>query len=141
MLKSVLLVSAVALIALTLVASQPGGAQAPAAKPSADSLAKAKSLYAMDCAMCHGDNGNGQSDLAKSMDLTLADWTSPATLSGKSDADLFAIIRNGKDKMPPEDAARVNDAGVRNLIVYIRSFSKGQAAAPAAPTGLTGTPQ
>jgi mono/diheme cytochrome c family protein len=139
MFKSVLLVIAVALIALTFGASPSGGAQAPAAKPSADSQAKAKQLYAMDCAMCHGDNGNGQSDIAKSMDLTLLDWTNPATLSSMSDADLFAIIRNGKDKMPPEDTGRVNDAGVRNLIVYIRTFSKGQAAAPAPPTNLTGT--
>jgi hypothetical protein len=32
--------------------------------------------------------------------------------------------------MPPEDAGRAKDDDVRNLIVYIRSFSKGQPAAP-----------
>ena len=98
-------------------------------KPTADSQTKAKNLYSIDCAMCHGDNGNGQTDIAKSMEMTLTDWTDPATLGSKSDADLFAIIRNGKDKMPPEDASRLNDAGVWNLIIYIRSFSKGHAAA------------
>ena len=37
-------------------------------KPTPESQAKAKSLYQMDCAMCHGDNGNGKTDLATSME-------------------------------------------------------------------------
>jgi mono/diheme cytochrome c family protein len=119
-------------------------------KPTAESQAKAKTLYGMDCALCHGDNGNGQTDLAKSMELTMADWTNPATLANKSDGELFRIIRNGKDKMPPEDAARAKDSDVWNVIIYIRTFSKGRTAAapapaapapPAAPTGVTATPQ
>lgn len=97
-------------------------------KPTADSQAKAKSLYQIDCAMCHGDNGNGKTDLATSMELTLGDWTDPKTLANKSDGELFAMIRSGKDKMPPEDPARAKDDEVWNLVVYIRSFSKGAAA-------------
>jgi mono/diheme cytochrome c family protein len=113
-------------------------AQAPAAapaatfknpvKPTAESHAKAKSLYAIDCAMCHGDNGNGQTDLSKSMELKLADWSDPSTLANKQDDDLFKIIRNGKDKMPPEAEGRANDNEVWNLVLYIRGFSKAQAA-------------
>jgi mono/diheme cytochrome c family protein len=127
----------------------PQPAQAPAApaqmknpvKPTADSQAKAKQLYQIDCAMCHGDNGNGQTDMAKSMGLTLDDWTNPASLADKPDAGLFAVIRNGKgEKMPPEDPARANDAAVWNLVIYIRNFSKGAAGAtPAPPTSLNGT--
>jgi mono/diheme cytochrome c family protein len=108
-------------------------------KPTAESQAKAKSIYQIDCAMCHGDNGNGKTDLATSMNLNLDDWTNPATLANKTDADLFTIIRNGKgEKMPPEAAGRANDTEVWNLIIYIRNFSK---VAPAAPTGMTATPQ
>jgi mono/diheme cytochrome c family protein len=99
-------------------------------KPTAESLAKAKQLYAIDCALCHGDNGNGKTDLATSMSLTMEDWTNPATLANKTDGDLFTVIRNGKDKMPPEDAARAKDVDVWNVILYIRNFSKGQPAAP-----------
>ena len=97
-------------------------------KPTAESLAKAKSLYAIDCAMCHGDNGNGKSDLATSMQLTLADWTDPNSLAGHQDGELFMIIRNGKDKMPPEETGRASDEAVWNLVFYIRGFSKGHAA-------------
>jgi len=102
-------------------------------KPTAESQAKAKSIYQIDCAMCHGDNGNGKTDIATSMGLTLDDWTQPSTLAGKQDSELFSIIRNGKNKMPSESAGRANDTIVWNLIIYIRSLSKPTAAAPAAP--------
>ena len=101
-------------------------------KPTAESQAKAKGLYQIDCSMCHGDNGNGKSDLATSMSLTLDDWTAPQTLAGKQDGELFNIIRNGKDKMPPEAEGRATDTEVWNLIIYIRSFSKAPSSKPPA---------
>jgi mono/diheme cytochrome c family protein len=103
-------------------------------RPTPETQAKAKSIYAIDCSMCHGDNGNGKTDLATSMSLTLADWTDPKSLANHQDGELFSVIRNGKgDKMPPEAEGRAKDEVVWNLIIYIRSFSKGQAAAaPAA---------
>lgn len=101
-------------------------------KPTSESQAKAKNLYQIDCAMCHGDNGNGKTDLATSMELTLDDWTNPKTLAGDEDGQLFLIIRNGKDKMPPESEGRASDEAVWNLVIYIRGFSK---AAGSASTG------
>lgn len=101
-------------------------------KPTAESQAKAKSLYQMDCALCHADNGSGKTDLASSMSMTMDDWTDPKTLSGKQDGELFSIIRNGKDKMPPEADGRAKDSEVWNLIIYVRAFSKGHQAAPTA---------
>jgi mono/diheme cytochrome c family protein len=97
-------------------------------KPTAESQARAKTLYVRDCALCHGDNGDGKN----TMDLTMENWTDPSTLANKPDSELFATIRNGKgDKMPPEDVGRANDAEVWNLIIYIRSLSKNQPPAPA----------
>jgi cytochrome c5 len=109
-------------------------AQAPAAasstvknpvKATTESQSKAKKTYGYDCAMCHNDSGDGKSDLAKSMQMTLTDWTAPSALAGKSDGDLFEIIRKGKDKMPPEEANRAKDDDVWNLVIYVRSLSKG----------------
>jgi cytochrome c5 len=102
-------------------------------KPTPEAQAKAKRLYGVDCAMCHGENGNGQTDLATGMQLKLADWTDPKSLAGKSDEDLFKVIRNGKDKMPPEAEGRAKDDDIWNMIIYIRNMSKNQPAAPAAP--------
>lgn len=134
MLKPILLISAAGLFVLSPALMQAGGAQNNAAVPAAthagasnpvkataDSLAKAKGLYAIDCAMCHGDNGNGQTDLAKSMGMTMPDFTKP--IAGKADGDLFDIIRSGKDKMPPEEAGRASDTVVWNLIAYIRKMA------------------
>jgi cytochrome c len=104
----------------------------PVLKPSAESQAKAKQLYAIDCAMCHGDNGNGKTDLATSMSLTLSDFTDPKSLADHMDGELFNVIRNGKDKMPGEEKARATDTEVWTLVIYVRNFSKPQSAATAA---------
>ena len=105
-------------------------------KPTPESQAHAKKLYSIDCAMCHGDNGDGKTGMAKDMNLSLPDWTKPESLAGKQDEELFKAIRNGKDSMPAEDAQRANDDVVWNLIVYIRNMpkmSKDQPAATPAP--------
>jgi mono/diheme cytochrome c family protein len=156
MLKSSVLFSAAALlvvICLPIAGRNPqaaspalAAAQNPAptpsgknpVKPTAESQAKAKTLFARDCALCHGENGSGKTDLATSMNVTLDDWTNPSALAGKTDSELFATIRNGKgDKMPPEDAGRASDTEVWNLIIYIRSLSKNQPQAPAAAPAPT----
>jgi len=90
--------------------------------------------------LCHGDSGDGKTDLAKDMQLTMVDWTNPKTLADRQDQELFKIIRDGKDKMPAEDAGRAKDDEVRNLVVYIRSLGKAQPAAPATPTTAATTP-
>jgi cytochrome c5 len=108
-------------------------------KPTPESQAKAKGLYTIDCAMCHGDNGNGKTDLATSMSLNMADWTNPKSLENHPDGELFNVIRNGKDKMPPEGEGRAKDDLVWNLIFYIRNFSKGQSATAPAATAPAAT--
>jgi mono/diheme cytochrome c family protein len=131
--KPYLFLSAVMLFALA--APAPGMALQEAkggAKAVPAASAKGKEIYARDCAMCHGDNGNGQSDLAKDMQLTLKDWTDPKSLADVSDQQLFDMIRKGKDKMPPEDPGRAKDDEIRSIILYIRDFSKNPPATPAA---------
>lgn len=135
--KRFLFVSVLALVLFApMGASAQAGAKAAPAKPGTGGTAKAKQIYTIDCALCHGPTGDGKTDIAKDMQLTLNDWTDPKSLAGMSDQDLFKIIRNGKDKMPPEDAGRAKDDEVQALVLYIRAFSKNgpaPAAAPAAP--------
>ena len=104
------------------------------AKSAPGTAGQGKSIYARDCAICHGDDGKGQTDLAKGMQLTLDDWSDPKTLSGKSDRDLMDLIRAGKDKMPAEPADRAGDEALKDIVRYIRGFSKTPAA------GATGEP-
>lgn len=101
--------------------------QANPVKPTAESLAQGKKYYGYDCAMCHGENGNGKGEVAISEKMELGNWTDPATLKNKTDGELFYIIKNGKGKMPPE-GDRVKPTELWNMVNYIRSFSskKGQ---------------
>ena len=96
-------------------------------KPTPESLARAKQIYSWDCALCHGDNGNGKGDVAVDQKLNLLDLRDPSALKPWTDGELFYIIRNGRGKMPAEDG-RAKDAEVWNLIIYLHSMSKGQAA-------------
>jgi len=93
-------------------------------KPTTESRAKAKKMYGYDCEMCHNANGNGKTDLAKDMNLTMTDFSDAKTLASKSDAELFDIIKNGKDKMPPEDVSRAKPDDIWNLVIYIRGLGK-----------------
>ena len=124
MLKSMTLLTAVGLFLLMpapRAMAQDAGKNP--VKATAASQADAKRLFSQDCSMCHGDNGNGQTDLAKGMGLKLLDWSDPKTLAGMDDQALFNAIRNGKDKMPPEAEGRAKNDQVWNLIIYIRKFS------------------
>jgi len=117
---------------------EPAPASTNPVKATAVSQEKAKKIFTQDCAVCHGDTGNGKTDLAKDMNLTLLDWSDPKSLASKSDQQLYDLIRKGNDKMPPEDAGRAKDNEVWGLVTYIRAFSKNQpAAAPAAPAAPT----
>ena len=135
MVKSLLcpLALLVAFVCLFMAGHNPQAAaqlKSAAKAATAPATAKAAQLYRRDCALCHGDNGNGKTELVASMNLTLDDWTDPQTLGSKPDSALFAIVRNGKDKMPAEENGRASDAEVMGLIAYIRGFAK---AAPATP--------
>jgi mono/diheme cytochrome c family protein len=92
-------------------------------KPTAESLAKGKKMYGMDCAMCHGEKGDGKGDMGSDY-KNMPDFTNPDTLKNRTDGELFYITRNGKgDDMPPEDN-RAKDDDIWNMVNLIRSFAK-----------------
>lgn len=145
MLKALMLLCAVTLVVLvpsSTPASPPiqSAAAKNAPKPASDPAARGKALYQRDCALCHGDTGDGKTDLAKDMQLTMSDWTDPKSLATQTDQQLFSIIRNGKEKMPSEDVGRAKDDEVRDMIAYIRTLAKAQPAPPAAATPAATTP-
>jgi mono/diheme cytochrome c family protein len=99
-------------------------------KPSADSLARAKKIYGYECALCHGDDGGGAGDLAKNMKAKMPDFRDPTALKAKTDGELYYVIKNGKGEMEGE-GERVKPDDTWNLVNYLRSFSKLQAATAA----------
>jgi cytochrome c len=94
-------------------------------KSTPESMARAKKWWVMDCEMCHGKEGNGKGDTAKEMKLTVKDFTDASTLKGRTDGELFYIIKNGHNDMPAE-GPRVKTDEAWDLVNYVRSFAKKQ---------------
>jgi mono/diheme cytochrome c family protein len=123
------------LLVTAAAAQQPGGPysaipadaakQANPVKPTAESIERAKKWWKLDCAMCHGDNGDGKGSLATDMKLQISDFTDPATLKGHTDGEIFYVIKKGHQDMPPEgDRVKVEENW--DLVNYVRSLSKGK---------------
>ena len=91
-------------------------------KPSPEGTARAKKVFHMDCAICHGESGDGKSDMAADL-KNLSDFTKPETFKDRTDGELFYMIRTGKGDMPPEDN-RAKDNDVWNLVIYVRAMTK-----------------
>jgi mono/diheme cytochrome c family protein len=103
--------------------SGPATTQANPVKPTPDSQAHAKKVWSYDCALCHGEKGDGKGDVADSMKLTLKDYTKSDSLKDMTDGQLYDIILKGKGQMPGEEG-RAKPDDVWNLVIFVRNFSK-----------------
>jgi mono/diheme cytochrome c family protein len=101
-------------------------------KSSPESIARAKKWWTLDCAMCHGKDGDGKGETATEMKLKIVDFTDPATLKDRTDGEIFYIIKNGHDDMPPE-GQRVKVEENWDLVNYVRSLAKKKADADQKP--------
>lgn len=106
--------------------------QANPVKSSPESIARAKKWWTLDCAMCHNSNGDGKGETAKDMKLTIVDFTDPATLKDRTDGEIFYIIKNGHEDMPPE-GQRVKVEENWDLVNYVRSLARKKAEAQPKP--------
>ncbi len=84
-----------------------------AASPGADT-------YTSKCQMCHGATGLGDTPAGKAM-KTIA-FNAPDVLK-MSEADLTAITKNGKGKMPAY-AGKLTDAQIKDVVAYVRTLQK-----------------
>jgi mono/diheme cytochrome c family protein len=64
--------------------------------------------YASKCQMCHGADGAG---------------TTPAGIKKESTADLIAVTKSGKGKMPAY-AGKLTDAEIKDVIAHVRTLQK-----------------
>ena len=109
----------------TVVAPVPAEASKTAnpVKPTADSLASGKKYYGYDCALCHGEKGDGKGEVAVAEGYNLKDFRDPESLKNRTDGDMFYILKKGHGKMPAEPV-RVTENELWNLVNYVRSLAK-----------------
>lgn len=83
--------------------------------PAKADVAAAEATFKAKCAMCHGADGKGK-EAMKTRDLSSAD------VQKQSDAELSAIITNGKGKMPPYKS--MTPEQVKDMVAFLRSLKK-----------------
>ena len=76
--------------------------------------------YTSKCQMCHGADGTGNTPAGKAMKAP--SFLSPASVK-ESTADLIAITKNGKGKMPAY-AGKLTDPEIKDVIAHVRTLQK-----------------
>jgi len=85
------------------------------------SVERGAKLYRTQCAMCHGEKGDGKGEMVEEMKITPTDFTKPETLKDRSDGTIYAIIGVGSEVMPSQ-GTRMSDTHKWNLVNYLRSL-------------------
>ncbi len=102
----------------------------------ARSLENGHKLYQINCAVCHGDLGDGKGGLAQ---LNPAYAFAPSLMTesarGRTDGYLFGMLRNGRGLMP--SANRIPEAMRWDVINYVRGL-QGRYAVATGPVGFPG---
>ena len=95
-----------------------GLAVALAVPTVAAAQAKGQDVFKAKCAMCHGPDGSGSTSMGKSMGLKPLGG---ADVLKMSDADIIALINNGKGKMPAYKG-KLTDAQISDVVAYMRTL-------------------
>jgi len=93
---------------------------ASAIAQSADkSTAEAQDIYKAKCQMCHAADGSGNTPAGKKFGAK--DLKSPE-VQKHTDAELFAVIAKGQNKMPAF-TGKLNDQQMLTIVAYIRHIA------------------
>jgi mono/diheme cytochrome c family protein len=87
-----------------------------------------KLLYAQYCATCHGATGHGDGPAAAGLNPKPANHTDHVFMATLSDQHLYQVISKGgasvgKSAMMAPWGGVINDAGIKDLIGYLRQLS------------------
>ncbi len=84
--------------------------------------------FVANCAYCHGKSGKGNPGMAKvfKVEQHSMDLTSPE-VEALSDADLMALISQGKERHMPAFGETLSQDEIRGLMSHVRSLKGDQA--------------
>ena len=99
---------------------------------SDSSLANGRRYYAINCAVCHGDTGEGNGPATK-YGMPAINLRTDVT-RGRSDGYIYGMLRNGRGLMPNYN--RIEEPDRWDVVNYVRALQAGTAAT--GPIGLPG---
>ena len=102
-----------------LIAGQPASEPVPA---SPASLQRGQVLFGINCAVCHGQNGDGKGTLGGFFNPKPADLTG-AAVQNLTEAEIFLVITRGFKAMPSL-AENVGPAERWDVVNHVRSLKK-----------------
>lgn len=87
----------------------------------------AEDNYKNFCWQCHGMTGNGMGLNVQDMSVQPRDHTSAKAMGGRSDADLFKVIKEGglsidKSVLMPPWKDSLSDDEIHGLVKYLREL-------------------
>lgn len=115
-------------------AEEPATARAPIpadakkrANPYADNAESreiGKTLFEVQCAMCHGKTGDGTGDLAATLKLSVPKLGDPARDPKLTDGEYFWIVSEGCGTHMKGEKARMAEETRWHLVSYLRALAR-----------------
>ena len=90
---------------------------------------EAKTIYAANCARCHGASGKGDGPDVEALGVTIADFRSKTFMSTRSEKHIYDAIEKGgigvglSPMMPPWEQI-LNESEIKALVEVIKTMSK-----------------
>jgi len=97
--------------------------------PAVSQAETAADNYKTYCMQCHGMEGNGMGANIQDMSVQPRDHTDAKSMGGRTDAELFKVIKEGglainkSSLMPPWDGVFTDDE-IHDLVKYLRKLCK-----------------
>ncbi len=109
--KTIMLTAAAGLFALGISTAMPGS--------DAATFQSAKSLYLSKCAVCHGNDGSGNT--AKGKEQKVRNWKTDAEVKKMPEAKMVEVTLKGKGKMEGYEKS-LGKEKVQMLVTYCREL-------------------
>jgi len=96
-------------------------------------------LYAANCQICHGENGDGKGPAGRALQPPPTDFTDDVWWEGRTDDQIKMFIQGGKPGTSMMGFPKLSVLELRDLVALLRTFEPVQEG-PAPPPAEEGTP-
>ena len=95
---------------------------APAPAPVATNVDEGAKIYAERCSLCHGPNGKGDGPGGAALNPKPRDHTDGKYMNSRTDAELLAVLHNGKGAMPAWRGV-LTEEQMQAVLKHVRSLA------------------